>query len=295
MDFIIYSSVFILLSFIVNRYNRKKNIRKRREKLKEGFGKKPKDRKYDYENLAYYWNEYKKGIAGDEMIDDITWNDLEMNKIFARINNCNSFPGDQILYSTLHCLPKDKQYAETLEEKINFYLSNENEREELQLLLCKLGKDDSSYYLPKFIAELDSFKIQGIWKYRVMQVLLAIFLLLSITLREPIFILISVIIYITNIIIYFSGRSKYEVHLNMLGNMVRIMTFGNKAADTKKFSYENIFHDLMDKAVLFRRLSKSIGGLVSKKMPHYPEILSRYYMITLPEGYYWILKYITML
>lgn len=40
----------------------------------------------------------------DYVVDEITWNDLEMDSIFLRINHTNSFIGEQVLYHKLHVL-----------------------------------------------------------------------------------------------------------------------------------------------------------------------------------------------
>ena len=36
-----------------------------------------------------------------EGIDAVTWNDLSMDKVFTRINNCNSSIGEELLYHKL--------------------------------------------------------------------------------------------------------------------------------------------------------------------------------------------------
>lgn len=40
--------------------------------------------------------------SGYSYIDDITWDDLEMDDVFLRINHTDSFAGEQILYHKLH-------------------------------------------------------------------------------------------------------------------------------------------------------------------------------------------------
>lgn len=265
MDVIIYILIFIVLSVLISLHSRKKNILKLRREIHEQFGKKPQPRKYDYECLSYHWDEFKKSVPEDEKLDDITWNDLEMNKIFARINNCKSFAGEQILYSMLHCLPKDRQYTKVLEDKINFFLDNEKEREEIQLLLCRLGKSHFSYYMAKFMAEPETFEIQGKRKYRTMQVLLGLSLLMAIILRNPVFLFSAIVIFILNTIIYTVGKSRYEVHMDTLGTITGIMIFGNKVTDTNRFSYEKVFHDMKKEADLFKTLSRNISGLKSRR------------------------------
>ena len=124
----------------INAYEKRKAIRKLRLQIKNQFGKQPIPTKYDKELLDYYWEEYGKTIAEDEKIDEVTWNDLEMNHIFQRINNCNSFVGEQVLYGTLHCLPKENNSREVLEKKVNFFALKAKEREDIQVILSRLVK-----------------------------------------------------------------------------------------------------------------------------------------------------------
>lgn len=264
MDIVVYIIIFIALALIVKAYNHKNYIRKLREKLIEHYGKKPKSSKHDFENLSYYWNSYKKRIPKDEVIDDITWNDLEMDKIFSRINNCCSYTGEQVLYSALHCLPKDKHYTESLEEKIKFFADNETERLGMQVLMTSLGKENASYFLSGFMSDLSAYEIGGIWKYRIMQALLVLFILLAVIFKGT-FVLFSVVMFLINVIVYLKDKTRFETHLEALGNIAAIVGAGRKAANAKHFSYESKFKDLGDKVNSFKSLSNRIIGITSRK------------------------------
>ncbi len=265
MDTVVLIVIVIVIAFLVKVYSHRKNIRKLREALNKQFGKKPKARKYDFENLGYHWNEYKKNLPEEETIDEITWNDLEMEKLFCRINNCSSFPGEQVLYSTLHCLPANKAYTESLEEKIKFFIEKDGERLDMQLLLSSLGKDSSSYFLPRFMSDLKAFEIGGIWKYRVMQILLFLFVLLAAIFQNTGFILSASIIFTINLVIYSKQKYKYEIHLGALGNIATVISVGKKIADSKVISYESKFNEFKESVDSFKKLSYQIISVTSKK------------------------------
>lgn len=264
MQIMIVAVIFIFM-FLVIIVQNKNNTKGLRVKIKEQFGKKPKIKKYKFEKIGYHWNEYKKTIPEDEKIDDITWNDIEMNSVYARINNCNSFVGEQILYSRLHCLPTNNLHRELFEKKVVFFTSNFKEREEVQLLLSSLGKDDKAYYLPRFMAELDAYRISSIGKYRAMQIILGLSILPAIVLQDIRFLFITGVIFITNIVIYALGKVKYEAHLDMFKSIIDVITVGNKISDTKKFSYENKFLDLMKVAAPFKGISFVMSKIQMKK------------------------------
>lgn len=79
------------------------NKRKRREflqKIKKSWGQIP-DREYTWDKLeqtAEYFRERKDGCF---FIDDITWNDLDMDRVFMLMNQTVSSPGEDYLYYLL--------------------------------------------------------------------------------------------------------------------------------------------------------------------------------------------------
>ncbi|WP_313133098.1 MutS-related protein [Anaerocolumna sp.] len=233
--------------------------------MKIHYGKKPGDKEYNWKNIREFWNSHKESIPEDEKMDDVTWNDLDMNLVFQRINNCNSFAGEQILYHTLHCLPKNKQANELLENKINFFDKNSQERENTQLLLSSLGKADGSYSLPMLMNNLDMVTLPGIWGYRIMQILLILSILPSFIFQNPNLLFITLGIFVINMIVYIKNKIKYETYLNTLGSILQIVKFAGKLTNTNKFSYENKFKDLKDLAVPFKNLNHLVGRIQSKK------------------------------
>ena len=148
MDIIVYILLTIAIAFFVKVYSHRKNVRKMREALCKQFGKKPKARKYDFENLGYHWNEYKKILPEAEMIDEITWNDLEMDKLFSRVNNCSSFIGEQVCTLRFTAFLQIRHTPSLLKKEFNFSLKRMGKG-----LICnyyyRLGKDSSGYFLPR--------------------------------------------------------------------------------------------------------------------------------------------------
>lgn len=257
--------LFIVLIIAITT-EQKSRINKLRKWNREHYGKKPAKVNCDWEKIGYYWSEYAESISNDEKLDDVTWNDLEMDHIFNRINTCLSFAGEQILYYTLHCLKKKDSYSgDRLESKINFFKNNDREREEIQLVLSKLSKVDGYYLLPMFVNKLEAFRIPGIRGYRFMQIILLTSIFPAIILLNPVYLTITLGIFIINMLIYAINKSKYEVVLDTLNAVIGVVKAGGQIADTKKFSYEDKFHDLKEKVSLFKELTHMIGSLKRSK------------------------------
>ncbi len=250
---------------IAIRIEQRLRINKLRQWNREHYGKKPAKVNCDWEKIGYYWNEYADSVSNDEKLDDVTWNDLEMDHLFNRINTCLSFAGEQILYYTLHCLKKDSYTGERLESKINFFKNNDREREEIQLVLSKLSKVDGYYLLPMFVNKLVAFRIPGIRGYRFMQIILLISIFPAIILLNSVYLIITLGIFLINMLIYAINKSKYEVVLDTLNAVIGVVKAGSQIADTKKFSYEDKFHDLNKEVSLFKELTHMIGSLKRSK------------------------------
>lgn len=264
MHFMAIVTVILILMTLSSMHERNKRKRKLRRWIKEQFGKKPEKAEFNFEKIGYYWREYTNLIPNDEKVDDVTWNDLEMDGVFTRINSCNSFVGEQVLYSSLHCLPKNNLNMKVLEKKICFFSSDDKQREEIQFLLCGIRKDDHSYYLPKFMANLDAFEIAG-WKYRLMLVLLVVSVVPAILLQNLNLFYFTGIIFIINLIIYSNSKNKYDNQLHTLYSIGALVVTANRIAVTGKFSYENTFQDLKKEVDIFKGISRVVSMMKSRK------------------------------
>ncbi|QNO14042.1 DNA mismatch repair protein MutS [Alkalicella caledoniensis] len=140
------SRIFILVSivvgvFIVNIWNHRKKLRKLREEITRGWGKQKKV-KYsedELESISSYFRNTKesKGFY----IDDITWNDLNMNEVFSRINNTQSSVGEEFLYNKLREPLFEEDQLRNMDGIIKYFEEKAKEREDVAFNLAKLGKD----------------------------------------------------------------------------------------------------------------------------------------------------------
>lgn len=265
MQIVITILIFIMVLYCLISYEHKQGKRKLKQFLRENYGKKPARQEYDFKKVGMYWNQFGEFVQEDEKIDEVTWNDLEMNQVFNRINNCSSFTGEQLLYSTLHCLPKNEEYSKKLEGKIEYFASNSKEREAIQTELSRLGKDELSYYLPFFMGNFDTLEIKGIWFYRILQILLVLSTALSFIIQNQICIIFAVGIYLINLVIYSLKKLQNEINFNSILSMTQLIRTGNKIADSKRTSYEEQFGKLRGKVDLFQKLTRMVGRAQNKK------------------------------
>lgn len=215
---------------------------------------------YAYDKLSIYWDDFEDEISADEKVDEITWNDLEMNHVYARINSCVSYAGDQVLYGRLHHLEQNQQKLERREERIWYFQEHDKERAHMQEILCRIGKEESSYYLPRFMKNVDVIGLPYMFLYRLLQLLLIAFLLVTFFTGSSVAGLIALTVYACNVMLYVVKKNQFQIYIDSLGGIIRLIKSAKLVMQDKNFSEEvpaNIKNDM----VQFHKLEHMIGML----------------------------------
>ena len=139
MDYLFYFVFFVIVVAVYSIVNTHKQKKILLQQLKQDWGKCP-DTDYSSEKLdsIKFFSLTQKDDYID--IDDITWNDLDMDEIFLRINNTQSSLGEEYLYALLR---KPSFSSEELLERnrlIEYFQSHEEERRKIQVNLNNVGK-----------------------------------------------------------------------------------------------------------------------------------------------------------
>lgn len=106
-------------------------------KLKKDFGQAP-NRVYKEDELDHL-NGYYRSHQKENQIDDITWNDLNMDGVFARMNYCLSASGEEYLYYLLRT-PEFKDEFDSYEEQVEYFRTHGEERRKYQIIFAKIGR-----------------------------------------------------------------------------------------------------------------------------------------------------------
>lgn len=158
-----YYIIMVAIVFVIFLYNsivfRKRELEKLRKKIRENWGTIP-QRKYTHEELQKLVYYYQKSIGDNFTIDDITWNDLDMDSIFMMINNTCSSVGEECLYKELRIPKFDEDKLLSDEELYTYFGENKEESFKLQEIFSSLGRTNKiSMY--EFIDRLKDVKRQG--------------------------------------------------------------------------------------------------------------------------------------
>ena len=125
---------------IISRKNRKACIQ---VLLKEEWGS-GHQKEYTYEEFEwishYYKNRQERGRVKGLVIDDITWNDLEMDDLFLQMNHTYSDLGEAYLYDLLRRPQAEEEMLQERERLITYFSEHEEERRLLQTKFYEIGK-----------------------------------------------------------------------------------------------------------------------------------------------------------
>lgn len=127
-------------------------------------------KEYETLNKAEYSNE--RMVAASGMfewhegecftIDDITWNDIDGDRLYRNINHCYSSAGDEYLYYRMRTpvLDDEKEEFQKNEEIYRYLQEHEEERIKFQLMFAELGRTGkfSLYRYLEYLCELPGKK-----------------------------------------------------------------------------------------------------------------------------------------
>lgn len=209
--------VFFVVQFL---YFQKKNREELEKKLRSEWGRFS-EREYDgvsWERLTHY----NRNHRGDGCkIDEITWNDLDMDAVFCQMNGTHSSIGEEYLYYLLHTPVTEQEELEERERLISFFSEHERERLTFQMLadgIGKLKKESVSDYLVKLE---EAPKIETGKHYASLFALLGSLLLLFLRPVIGIFALILALGY--GISLYYKEKAGVVGFMSCFKQVVRIL------------------------------------------------------------------------
>lgn len=129
--------VFALVWSMVRENNKRK--KKFLEKIKKSWGAVP-TREYSWDELEQISAYHKAQPKNSFVIDEITWNDLDMDRIFMLMNQTVSSAGEDYLYAMLHRPEFSEERLKERERLFCFFEKEEKTRICCQQILTTLRK-----------------------------------------------------------------------------------------------------------------------------------------------------------
>ena len=258
---ILLSMIFAVIIYVMVRgsVEEKRNRKQYEAGLREGYGKFP-DKEYseqDFENITRLFAYRHK----DYFIDDITWNDLNMNGIFALMDHTQSSSGAEYLYDMLRTPKLQKAKMDELEKHICFLRKDEDKRVTVQMKLHALGTS-GKYSVFDYIEYLDNIGDCSNGKHIVM--LLALFVslaLLFVNVMTGVFLLLLVIA--VNMTSYLREKNNIQPYFCSFSYIMRMIQCGNGILTVDLSEMVEYKKELEKKIVRLTPISRNYSAVAS--------------------------------
>ena len=173
MEYLILAAALLLvgaLFFLSGVWNDRRSRRWQEQKYREQFGK-PSAREYEAgetDSIPGYFFRHR----GDFHLDDITWNDLDLDLLFLRMNTAVSSAGQEYLYYMLRTPVFEEETLQRREERIRYFTEHTEERVRLQMLYRQLGRT-GKYSIYDYLELLDTLGEKNSLKSVFLDILIA--------------------------------------------------------------------------------------------------------------------------
>lgn len=179
-------------------------------------------REYDYGELEHIAKYYEATKSEAFTIDDITWNDLDMDSVFCMMNQCRSSSGDDYLYKLLRTPLTSKEELEERKRIIEFFSRNEKTRTAYQMELSKVGHS-KKFALIEYVNNITKLlPDSNLDNY--MHLLLYVAVIAAIILQPATGILAAIGVIIYNVYTYYKKKTEIEPYYVSVGVIVHLVS-----------------------------------------------------------------------
>ena len=212
--------LFLAGAGVLNYYEKGKRRKLFLERMMASWGKIP-QREYSYDELEHISQFFRKREKEGFYVDDITWNDLDMDRIFALINQSISPIGDEYLYEILRKPVFEEEELKERQRLLEFFSEKEMERHKVQALLAGIRKPGNvSVY--EAVSVTKEAEIQGKGFQIVMCGAFFLSLLFFAAMPSPgIFCFLGICI--LNIITYFMRKQDIDLYLTSFRCVIQLL------------------------------------------------------------------------
>lgn len=212
--------LFLAGAGVLNYYEKGKRRKLFLERMMASWGKIP-QREYSYDELEHISQFFRKREKEGFYVDDITWNDLDMDRIFALINQSISPIGDEYLYEILRKPVFEEEELKERQRLLEFFSEEEMERHKVQALLAGIRKPGNvSVY--EAVSVTKEVEIQGKGFQIVMCGAFFLSLLFFAAMPSPgIFCFLGICI--LNIITYFMRKQDIDLYLTSFRCVIQLL------------------------------------------------------------------------
>lgn len=221
-------------------------------------------KEYNSLNEAEYSSERMKAAPGmyewhakdDFHIDDITWNDIDGDRLFQKINHCYSSAGDEYLYYRLRTpiLTHQEEDFQRNEEIYQYLSEHEEERIAFQVLFAQMGRT-GKFSIYRYLQFLCGLKRKNTFIFLIPW---AVMLIGIVMLFFNVYVGLAILVMIISFqnVTYMKSKKDIEPYLVSFQYILRMLDTAEKIAK----SVPNVWESEGKELAQLRKKLKSISG-----------------------------------
>ncbi|MCD8130670.1 MAG: hypothetical protein LUE16_05240 [Lachnospiraceae bacterium] len=201
-------------------YRDRRKVRAFQEALRENHGVKT-PKKLDESRKKWvsgFWRHFRE----PRMLDETTWNDLNMDQIFPTVNHTYSAAGEEYLHFLLHNTAQNEEELAHFEELIQFWEKHTPERVLLQTRLWQLGYSGGQS-VADCIENLDLLRDFHVRRDLLIDALYLPAILLTAVSGQGFLLLLCVMI--AQILLYFRQKSQIQPFMSSFAYFAKLLAF----------------------------------------------------------------------
>lgn len=222
MEYLILAAALLILFVIYLircSLEEKKLWRNLKKSLTENYGK-PSTKKYQEGRLKTIAGHFQNKKTEDA-IDAITWNDLDLNRVFQSMDFTLSAAGEESLYTMLRCPVFEEDTLKERETLIRYFMLHPDDRVTMQMLFAKIGRT-GKYSIYDYIAYLDDVEQGSNRSHYLMLGLMAMAVILCFF-NPGYGLLVLCVLLCINMVTYFKQKKEIDPYITTFAYFIRIL------------------------------------------------------------------------
>lgn len=227
MEYVVLAGILLALLIAKGCYDSVNYKKKVRRQLRNQFGT-VSEESYSEEKLLSLKSYFEAVRRPAYDIDDITWNDLELDELFMVLNQTVSAVGEEYLYAMLRQPEFDPEEMKERERLISFFQTDEESRIAIQEALYQIGKSKrhSVYACMSYMSRIK--RESNIPHYLAIAALAASVASAFFFPAVGVVAVCGVVIY--NLVSYLKRKPEMEAYLSTITYLIRLLYASEKLA-----------------------------------------------------------------
>lgn len=234
LTFLAIIAAIFVISFLAGQNNRRTALSKWTREWDKNFGKVPAKKMSEqrYQHLAGYLSHH----PADFTVDDITWNDLDMDTVYHRIDATESAAGEEYLYFLLRTPAQKKSEVRVRDEVIAHLSGKDGRKDRISILtiLRDLGRT-GTFSLYEYLDRLDKLGHRS--NAREIAALVLPFVMIGVMFwNTRVGLVLLLLVLAINVITYFQGKSRISPYLASFRYLLRLLSCADRLEEVLKKS-----------------------------------------------------------